>query len=367
MSRRIVQIIPTLVRGGAEKQLVLLAQGLARADFDVHVITLTAGGPLRADLDATGIPVTAIDKRWKLDPGALQRLTRELKRLRPDLVHTWLFAANAYGRAAALRAGVPHIVGAERCVDLWKAWHELAIDRYLARRSDRVVVNSSGVRDFYIGKGIAADKFAVIPNGVPPAPPSDVTREALLAELNLPPDAKLIGAVGRLWPQKRLKDLIWGADILKVIREDFHLLIVGEGPQFDRLRRFRHKCQIDDRVHFLGQRNDVPRLIPHFDVLWLGSAYEGQPNSVMEAMSAGVPVVATDIAGTRDLVVPGETGYLVPVGDCAAFARHTDRLFNEVELARRLGSAGRARMLREFSVERMVERHIALYRELLGG
>jgi len=366
VSRCIVQVIPTLVRGGAEKQLVLLARGLSRAEFDVHVVTLTAGGPLREDLDEAGIPVTSINKRWKLDPGALQRLTRELKRLKPDLVHTWLFAANAYGRAAALRAGVPHLVGAERCVDLWKAWHELAIDRYLARRSDRVVVNSSGVRDFYVGKGIAADKFTVIPNGVPPAPASDVTREALLAELNLPANSRLMGAVGRLWPQKRIKDLIWAADILKVIRNDLHLLVIGDGPQADLLRQYRHKCQIDDRVHFLGQRNDVPRLMPHFDVLWLGSAYEGQPNSVMEAMSAGVPVVATDIPGTRDLVVPGETGYLVPVGDCAAFARQTELILNDVELARRLGTAARERMLREFSVDRMVERHAALYRELLS-
>jgi len=365
VSQRIVHIIPTLVRGGAEKQLVLLAQGLARQAYDVHVITLTAGGPLSDDLTAAGIPITAIDKRWKLDPGALSRLTGELRRLKPALVHTWLFAGNAYGRAAALRAGVPHIVGAERCVDLWKAGHELAIDRYLARRTDRVVVNSSGVRDFYVGKGIAADKVVVIPNGVPPAAASTTPRAELLAELGLPSHAKMIGAVGRLWPQKRIKDLIWAADVLKVIRDDLHLLIIGEGPQADRLRQFRRKCHIEDRVHFLGQRDDVPRLMSHFDVLWLGSAYEGQPNSVMEAMAAGVPVVATDIAGTRDLVVPGETGFLVPVGDRAGFARYTERLLNEPELAQRFGSAAQARMLEEFNVERMVERHAALYRELL--
>lgn len=365
VSQRIVQIIPTLVRGGAEKQLVLLARGLAREAYDVQVITLTAGGPLAADLAEANIPVTAIDKRWKLDPTAFSRLVGELRRLRPALVHTWLFAANAYGRAAALRAGVPHIVGAERCVDLWKSWHELAIDRYLARRTDRVVVNSSGVRDFYKVNGIAAEKFVVIPNGVPAARESNVSRAELLEELKLPSHAKLIAAVGRLWPQKRIKDLIWAADVLKVIRDDLHLLIIGDGPLADRLRRFRRMCHIEDRVHFLGQRNDVPRLMPHFDVLWLGSAYEGQPNSVMEAMSAGVPVVATDIPGTRDLVLHDETGFLVPVGDRAAFARYTERILNDADLARRLGAAARERMLREFSVERMVERHVALYRELL--
>lgn len=366
MTHAIIHIIPTLVRGGAEKQLVLLARGLPRDEFQVEVITLSADGPLRAELEAAAIPVTAIGKRWKIDPSAFARLTRELRRRQPALVHTWLFAANSYGRAAASRAGVPHIVAAERCVDRWKAWHELAIDRYLAKRSDRIVTNSTGVREFYAGHGVPAEKLVVIPNGVPPAAQSSVSRADLLAELGLPADARLIGAVGRLWPQKRVKDLIWAADVLKIIRQDAHLLIVGDGPLADRLHRFRRQSRIEDQVHFLGERNDVARLMPHFDVLWLGSAYEGQPNSVMEAMSAGVPVVATDIPGTRDLVVDGETGYLVPIGNGPAFARQTERILTDPALARRLGDAARERMHREFSVERMVERHAALYRELLA-
>jgi glycosyltransferase involved in cell wall biosynthesis len=167
-----------------------------------------------------------------------------------------------------------------------------------------------------------------------------------------------------LWPQKRVKDLIWAADLLKSARDDSHLLVIGDGPQRWRLQRYRDQNEVADRVHLLGERNDVPRILPHLDCLWLGSEYEGQSNAIMEAMSAGLPVVATDIAGNRDLVVPGETGYLVPVGDRAAFTRHTHELLNDAELARRLGDAGRQRMLAEFSVERMIERHAALYREL---
>ncbi|HQU42938.1 MAG: glycosyl transferase family 1 [Planctomycetia bacterium 21-64-5] len=363
---RILHIIPTLDRSGAEKQLMLLATRLPRGEFDPHVCALTRSGPYEHDLQAAGVPLTIIGKSSKVDPAAFWRLKRQVASLRPDLVHTWLFAANSYGRAAALATGVRRIVASERCVDPWKVWHELAIDRWLARRTDRIVVNSSGIREFYRRHGIAGEKFVVIPNGIEAPPPSDVTRCELLAELGLPAQARLVGTVGRLWPQKRIKDLIWAADLLKVIRDDVYLLILGDGPHRPRLEQYQRQVRIEDKVRFLGHRSDVLRLMPHFDVLWLGSEYEGLPNAIMEAMIAGVPVVATDIPGNRDLVVPGETGYLVPIGDRAAFARHTQRVLEDAELAGRLGAAGRQRMLSEFSVEKMVERHAALYRDLLG-
>ena len=366
VKQRILHIIPTLDRGGAEKQLALLAAGLPRDEFDVHVCALTRGGPLESDLRAAGIPVTVIGKRWKFDPRAYGQLERFIRQLQPRLVQTWLFAANSYGRMAARRAGVPCIVASERCVDRWKVWHELAIDRWLARNTARLVVNSTGVSDFYTEHGLPTEKFVVIPNGVEPPPPSNLTREALLAELGLPAGSRLIGAVGRLWPQKRVKDLIWASDLLKVIRDDVHVLIIGDGPQRQRLERYREVVRITDRVHFLGARNDVPRLMPHFDLLWLASSFEGLPNSILEAMAAGVPVVASDIPGNRDLVLPGETGYLVPVGDRAALATRANELLDNPERARAMGEAGRRRALDEFSVPRMIERFVTLYRELLA-
>ena len=189
----------------------------------------------------------------------------------------------------------------------------------------------------------------------------------MLRELNLPGNARLIAAVGRLWPQKRVKDLIWAADLLKSTRDDTHLLIIGDGPQRWRLERYREQNQVTDHVHFLGERDDVMDLMPHFDALWLGSEYEGQSNAIMEAMAAGVPVVATDIPGNRDLVVPDVTGYLVPVGDRFEFTRRTHWLLDDEALRRRLGEAGRERIAREFSVEKMVQRHAELYRGLVNG
>jgi glycosyltransferase involved in cell wall biosynthesis len=376
MRRRILQIIPTLDQSGAEKQLTLLAQGLPRDEFEVHVCALTRGGPLESDLAAAGIPVTVLGKRWKADPHAFWRLWRLIKKLKPDLVHTWLFAANAYGRAAALMAGVKCLVAGERCVDPWKTW-ELWFDRHLAKRTARIVANSQGVRDFYVAQGIATEKFEVIPNGVPPAPPCPTTRQEVLAELGLPDDARIVGLVGRLWPQKRVKDAIWAADLLKVIRGDVYLLILGDGPHRLRLEKFRDQCEIRDKVRFLGHRGDVPRLLPHFDVLWSPSAYEGQSNTILEAMAAGVPVVATDIPGTRELVVDGQTGYLVSTQGwppnaatvnksvAAGLAKYTLRILDDRGLAQRLGEAARQRVADEFSVEKMVARYADLYRRLL--
>jgi glycosyltransferase involved in cell wall biosynthesis len=364
--RRILHIIPTLDRSGAEKQLTLLAAGLSRDEFDVHVCAITQGGPLEADLARAQIPTTVIGKMWKFDPAAWWRLRRHIARLRPALVQTWMFTANAYGRSAAMSAGVPKIVASERCVDSWKGEGQLAIDRYLAKRTDMIVVNSRGVEQFYTNQGLPAGKLRLIYNGIGPAPASDLSREQLLAELGLPQGARLIGAVGRLWHQKRLKDLIWAADMLKVIRDDVHLLVIGDGPQRRALERYQELCRVEDKVHFLGARDDVPRLMPHLDVLWLASSYEGLPNTIMEAMAAAVPVVATDIWGNRELVVHGETGFLVPVGDRAGFARYAHIILDNSELAAGLGAAGRQRISTKFTLEAMVEKHAALYRELLG-
>jgi glycosyltransferase involved in cell wall biosynthesis len=365
MTKRILQIIPTLDRAGAEKQLCLLARGLPRDEFEVHVCALTRGGPLQADLREAGIPLTIIGKRWKLDPQAFWRLRRYIAGLRPDLIHTWMFAANTYGFAAARACGIENVVVGQRCVDPWKSRLQLAFDRQLARRCRSVVVNSEGVRDFYVQRGAPSDRVRVIPNGVAIPPPPSTTRRQLLAELALPEQSRLIGLVGRLWPQKRVKDAIWAADLLKVIRDDVHLLIIGDGPQRDRLRRFRDQVCIRGKVHFLGERGDVPRLLPHFDVLWSTSAYEGQSNAILEAMACGVPVVATDIPGSRELVVPDVTGYLIPIGDRAAFAKCTERLLNDATLAGHLSAAARHRVESDFSIDKMVEKHVRLYRELL--
>ena len=346
--------------------MTLLLRGLPRNELDLHVCAMTRGGALEADLKEADIPVTVLDKRWKVDPLAYARLRRYLRRLKPDLVHTWMFAANAYGRSAARAVGVKHEIAGERCVDLWKSWLQWEVDRQLAPNTDRIVVNSPAIRDYSVYHGLPAEKFQVIPGGIEPAPPSEVTREQLCSELGVPHDAQLIGAVGRLWPQKRVKDLIWAFELMFVLDQRARLLVIGDGPQRRTLERFVTALDLDQAVLFLGHREDVPRIMPHLDVLWLGSDYEGLPNSIMEAMACAVPVVATDIPGCNELVVEGETGFLVPVAGRAERAKMTDKILRDAPLARRLGEQGRRRVLKEFSVEQMVARHLELYREILS-
>ncbi|MDR1385466.1 MAG: glycosyltransferase [Planctomycetaceae bacterium] len=417
---KVLQIIPTLDQSGAEKQMTLLAVGLPREEFDVHVAVLTRTGPLAQQLDAAGIPYTLINKSLKADPFAYWRLKRLIRKIHPHVVHTWLFAGNSYGRAAAIACRVPTIFAGERCVDLWKNTGHFLIDRYLAKKTDAIITNSSGVVAFYQEHGISAETFVTISNGVMlpdrtadcrqasgkniddardisdirdrsiedekdfgklpkltgdamkcsnESPKLIDEREKLFCELRLPPSRYLIGMVARLWPQKRIKEAIWAADLLKFAGEDFHFLILGDGPQREELIRYRNNIGIQDRVHFLGYRNDVPRFLPYLDMLWNTSEYEGQSNSILEAMSYGVPAIASDIPGNRDLVVDGSTGFLIPEheGDFRRRSRdlvkRTTLLFGDAAKRTQLGQAAKQRVAEHFTVEQMISRHAELYRQ----
>ena len=168
-------------------------------------------------------------------------------------------------------------------------------------------------------------------------------------------------SVGRLWPQKRYRDLIWSAELLGTLREDTTFAIVGDGPQKGELLRHRDAVTIPKHARFCGQRDDVAELLPHADAFWIGSEYEGQSNSVIEAMQAGVPVIASDIPGNRDLVIDQETGRLVALGDTADFARQTNELLDDAAESERLGNNARNRIATEFTVAQMVDKHVILY------
>lgn len=360
----VLQLIPTLDRSGAEKQMVLLATGLPRDRFRVEVAALTRLGPLEAELKDAGIPVTPIGKRLKVDPFALGRLVRLMKSKKFDVVQTWIFAANVYGRVAARRAGVPVVVTAEMAVDLWKGKAQLAIDRTLANWTDKVVGNSNAVVDFYRKAGVPDDRLAMIPSGIADDEPPEVDPAAVRAEFGFPAEARVLIFIGRLAPQKAVDDLLSALDLLQHTEPNLRTLIVGDGPLRDQLRAKAHAFTLDESARFLGHREDVPRLLAASDVLVLPSLYEGLPNVVLEAMRSRKPVVATAAPGTTEVVIDGETGRLVPMRDSVALARAIRELIRDPETARRMGEAGRARVEAEFRAATMVERFARLYEEL---
>ncbi|MEQ1827744.1 MAG: glycosyltransferase, partial [Pirellula sp.] len=354
--------IPTLDQGGAEKQLSLLARGLDRETFEVSVIVLTRTGPREKELVDANVTVYHVQKRLKLDPFAWLRLRSLLKKIRPDILHTWIFAANAYGRSAALTARVPVILGSERSVDPWKNGLQFWIDKCLALRTHGITANSQGTIDFYVRHGLKPEWFHLIPNGIEPARPSSLSREQAYERMGISLEKKIIVSVGRLWPQKGYKDLIWSAELLRVMRQDVCYVIIGEGPERQRLEQYRDNILGAKHVLLLGERSDVHDLLPHCEVLWNGSLYEGQSNVIMEAMQAGVPVVASDIPGNRELIVHDRTGFLFPIGGVEQLTRLTNRLLNEQEQRKLLLANAQSYVRDEHSVGRMIERHAALYR-----
>ena len=371
MSRiRVLLIIPTLDQSGAEKQFTLLATGLPKDQFDVHVIALTRGGPYTETISHAGIPISILNKRWKFDPFCLSRLSSSIRTIKPDLIHTWLFAANAYGRMVAGGKNQPPVIVSERCVDSWKSGWQLTLDRWQIRRTARLVGNSNSVANFYRQQQFPDDRIRVVPNGIElPAPASELSeferRQRRVAAFGFPPDAKILGFVGRLARQKRVLDLIWSLVLLRDADPSIHLVLAGDGPEREHLERFVRELNVENHVRFLGHRNDASELIPLFDLFLLASEFEGMSNSLMEAMAHGLPVVASDIPANKELVFDGVTGFLFPVGDRTACARAVLFLFQNPDRAARMGAAGRERMASEFSVDAMIQKYGEIYREVV--
>jgi glycosyltransferase involved in cell wall biosynthesis len=248
----------------------------------------------------------------------------------------------------------------EQCKPGWK-W---AIDRRFARSAERLVTNSEAVRGWCVQNGLPAERLTVIPSGIETARASDVSREELLTKLDLPPNARLIGMIGQLISEKRVKDLIWAADLLRVLHNNLRVLIIGDGPLRAQLEEYARLASDLKHIRFLGVGHDVWRIVPHLDVLWNGSENVGQSAAILEAMAAGVPVIASDTPVNRELVIDGETGYLIPLGTRAgraSRARHTDRIFSDGELAKRLAAAARNRIHEHFNIEKSLRNYSALY------
>jgi glycosyltransferase involved in cell wall biosynthesis len=366
MMRRVLHITESLARTGAASQLLVLARGLAERGFEVHVAALGSCGPLAVELHAAGISTTELARRAAADPLVLYKLRRLVRRIRPNVLHAWDVSSAVYAHLAAKMGGAAKIFVARHEIDPLRTLMSARIDRRITQRAARLVASSEPIRRVWAHEiGVPSERIELVPPGVPTAPVSGVSREQLLQERQLPPDARLIGVVGRLVPEKRVKDLIWAADLLRVLHDNLRLLIIGDGPLRTSLQQYARMASDLEHVQFLGDRVDVPRIMPHLDVLWNADENRRQSIALLEAMAAGVPVIASDTPLNRELVIDGETGFLVQQQERsgrADRARHTDRIFTDPELAARLGANGARRVAEHFDAQRMVEAYADLYR-----
>lgn len=352
--------------------MALLATHLPKSDFEPHVIALNRGGFYAEQLRNSGIPVTVLQKRFRFDPLTYVRLRRLFAQLKPQVVQSFLFSANAYVRLPGVCPAQAAVVVSERCVDSWKSGWQLAVDRRLRGRMQAMTANSESVADFYCREvGVARAKIVVIPNGIPAgAGATAVTGESpsdLRQQLGLPADAKLIGFAGRLARQKCLPDLLWGFHLIHQVVDNAYLVLIGDGPERDALAELSRSFDSRNRVFFTGHRSDAAALISQLNVFCLPSSFEGMSNSLMEAMSSGVPVVVSDIAANRELVAHTETGLTFPVGNGAEICRALRRIFLEAGVAEAVGEAGRSLMQERHSVQQLVERHVELYQRITAG
>ena len=208
------------------------------------------------------------------------------------------------------------------------------------------------------------EKLAMIYSGAEDEPPRDVDPRAIRAAFGFEPDAPIVFFAGRLAAQKRADDLLKALDLLQYVQPDARTLIAGDGPLRGRLEQMRHAYHLDERVRFLGHREDIPSLIAASNVVVLPSAFEGLPNVVLEAMRLRKPVVATAAPGTTEVIVDGKSGLLVPVGNPPQLARAIHDVIRDPALAARLAESGRVRVESRFRIDTMVAQFASLYEEL---
>ena len=359
---RLLILITLAETGGAQTSVSLLLPGLT-GEFDVTVAA-HGSGPVRDAARAAGVPFVHLEHMrraispWQ-DVLALLELVRLCRRLRPDIVHAHSSKAGALGRLAAALACVPVRIftvhgwsfaaysGLSGHLYLW-------VERRLRRVTNAVVCVAAASRDAGVAAGACrAERTVVIHNAV------DVAAFASPPRVD---GAARVVSIGRLAFPKDFGTLV---EALAATRADYRAAFVGDGPLLQEVAAMILDRGLTERIDLLGNRGDVPDLLASADVFVLSSRSEAFPVSILEAMAAGLPVVATNVGGVAKSVVDGETGLLVPPGDSGALAAALDRLLTDDALRLRLGAAGRERARRHFDVASFRRAHVELYRREL--
>lgn len=372
MPARVMYVVDHLEIGGAQQHLVQLLRCLDRGRFTPMVCALKMRGELRGAVEALGVPVFdgGLGRTLMGAGGArvLWRLARLLRRERVDVTHSYLFHPNVLAPIASRLAGVDAVLASKRSLDRYPR----RLPRYACRLGNalagRIMVNAEAIARFAAAEeGCPLDKTVVIPNGVrEEALQAPADAAAKRRELGLPPEAPVVGAVSRLAWKKGIAHLVEAAPRLLEAVPEARVVIAGDGALRGELEAQAAALGVGERVIFLGARPDSIELMAAFDVFVLPSVIEGMSNALLEAMAVGRPVVATDVGGNPEVVVDGETGFLVSPGDPRHLASSVIKLLQAPELAAEMGAAGRRRVVARYRVDVMTRRIEDLYDALLG-
>jgi sugar transferase (PEP-CTERM/EpsH1 system associated) len=354
------QVVLTLDPGGQEYLVIQLAERLQRRGIRSPIIAIS-GGALIEDATRRGLETFDLAKKPGFDVSVLFRLARIMRRVRADVVHTHNFAPLIYGTLSGRVSGTPMI-------NTRHGRAALATHRFIWSLTDRVVaVSEDARRELLKYNRIAPRKVSVVLNGVDVAAfaAPEVNPSQVRCDLGIAPDARVFGIVARLAPEKDHVTLLEAFRIVAA-QGPSHLVIVGGGPLESALRRRAHELGVSQAVHFLGFRSDIPQLLRALDVFVLSSTMEGVSLTLLEAMAAGLPIVATHVGGNPEVVLDNETGLLVPPENATALAQAMITLLTDLERAKRFGAAGRERAIRVFDIDRMVNAYVDLYATVAG-
>jgi len=360
----VFQLVEGFGLGGAEKKLLELVQCLDKSKFEVTVCGLgLVNGDLREEFMSSGVRVVELKRNQKWDFGLIFRLAKLMKSLNTEVVMTTLFYADVLGPIAARLAGAKRVYSWETISSPeWLIPHKLWTYKLANAFRTKVISVSSATADFLINdRKISSEKVVIVPYGVDLARFKPGRNEKIRKEFGFDDKTPVVGMVGRLHPQKGHIYLIEAADAVLSKFPNTKFLIVGDGKLRAELKSMVKSRKISDQFVFTGARSDIPEILNAIDIFVLPSLYEGLPNVILEAMAAAKPIVATPADGTKEAIVHGESGILVPLKDSAKLADEIIRLLEKPDICSKLAKNARKRVEQYFSLQDQIRKFEELY------